>query len=881
MRSWRALRSGRFGLLVLLVALLPLLSVSPACPRTLVPGVAPVGASDPVRGAWMSTDLQVLNLAMDEQPITARFYGADGSEVYSFTAVLPGGGTRVYAPADLPGFPAGFSGTVVLETPVRAAMGVTHLEKALGEAGSAIFPGVPDQGLGPAAFFPFDRCVFVWIHNLDQEQAMLTLYAFDPGGVGAGALLRTVPANGYIVLRPVGDLGLPWPFVGQAMIAADRPLEVTVRNDCQGWSAFAAPLQGSTELLLPHVPISLPPLITTTVALQNTAPVASTSVITWSNGMTMASYLEPYGGVVLTPPLAARGSAVIRADQPLVAVVHSVGGVVGEEEGYDYRAFDHAAATPAVALPILFHGFDGWETGDRIWVRNEGPVTATVIARYVSASTGTPAWDRAVVGPGEIRRLTLPDLPDERAAAILLADQPIVALAGAANNNIGIRDRFVSYRGTNVILPACTGVAGLDFSWQPAFPPVSQTVAFVAQVAGPAWYTATVDGEGDVGRYSSLALDAAGRPHISYADTSSGALKYAWHDGVAWRSVVVDDRGPIAANTSLALDALGRPHISYRLSGDLYYAYYDGAAWHRELAYAGADVGDNSLELDAAGRPHISFLDNTNLLYASYDGLAWNVEVVESVGNRGHYNSLELDASGLPRIAYCDVNASAVKYAHFDGTYWISETVAGDAGVQCYASLALDAAGRPHIAYYDAGNRDLRYAWFDGVTWHIQTVDGPARVGTYNAIALDGTGRPHFSYYDWSSGNLKYAYFDGSSWVSETVDGAGEQYTSLALDSDGHPHIAYYGATGADLRYAEWTLPTPPITYAWDMGDGAVGSGATVVHTYGFSGTYTVTLTATNCLGFSSATVQYALTVQQSRGWTIYLPLVFRSQGGM
>jgi chitodextrinase len=34
--------------------------------------------------------------------------------------------------------------------------------------------------------------------------------------------------------------------------------------------------------------------------------------------------------------------------------------------------------------------------------------------------------------------------------------------------------------------------------------------------------------------------------------------------------------------------------------------------------------------------------------------------------------------------------------------------------------------------------------------------------------------------------------------------------------------------------------------YTWDFGDGSTGSGATVSHTYGAIGTYTVTLTVGN-----------------------------------
>jgi PKD repeat protein len=42
---------------------------------------------------------------------------------------------------------------------------------------------------------------------------------------------------------------------------------------------------------------------------------------------------------------------------------------------------------------------------------------------------------------------------------------------------------------------------------------------------------------------------------------------------------------------------------------------------------------------------------------------------------------------------------------------------------------------------------------------------------------------------------------------------------------------------------------TPPVSYAWDFGDGSTGSGQEVTHVYTASHTYTVVMTATNACG--------------------------------
>ncbi|MBD3373087.1 MAG: hypothetical protein GF403_10290 [Candidatus Coatesbacteria bacterium] len=45
-----------------------------------------------------------------------------------------------------------------------------------------------------------------------------------------------------------------------------------------------------------------------------------------------------------------------------------------------------------------------------------------------------------------------------------------------------------------------------------------------------AWHIVTVDSAGNVGRFSSLALDSAANPHISYYDNTYDNLKYAWRE---------------------------------------------------------------------------------------------------------------------------------------------------------------------------------------------------------------------------------------------------------------------------------------------------------------------------------------------------------------
>jgi PKD repeat protein len=423
---------------------------------------------------------------------------------------------------------------------------------------------------------------------------------------------------------------------------------------------------------------------------------------------------------------------------------------------------------------------------------------------------------------------------------------------------------------------------------------------------GTAWQVETVDSSGDAGRYSSLALDATGWPHISfcqyhtYANPYPGlcdSLKYAFFDGDAWQLSTVERGEDVGYDTSLELDPSGWPHISYRSSAGLRHAYFDGSTWRSETVDNSAALGQGtSLALDATGRPQVSYDYDGSvsaLKHAWYVGSTWYTEIIEAsaVGSYRH-SSLALDVFGFPHISYglyFDSANDSLHYAWYDGVDWHIQTVDSGNGVGGHTSLALDAAGRPHISY--SGGNSLKYAWHDGTAWHIQTVETAA--SGYTSLALDSAGQPHISFYDWGNYRPRYAWYDGTAWHIETVDSTGNvgMYSSLALDAAGRPYISFYDAAWHDLRFAHQCAPlsgveitgpavllmgasglytanpippnaTPPVAFSWDNGT----VGRTAVYSWTVPGTYLLTVNAANPCGQAQGSFPVTVVCQPVEG---------------
>jgi hypothetical protein len=174
-----------------------------------------------------------------------------------------------------------------------------------------------------------------------------------------------------------------------------------------------------------------------------------------------------------------------------------------------------------------------------------------------------------------------------------------------------------------------------------------------------AWQIQTVDSSGNRINHQAIALDSAGRPHIAYADETTGALMYTRWTGTQWDiPQVVKAKGtvPLGNWVTMALDSADKPHLSYT-GGALWYSRWTGTGWDTQAVdtQGGGDIftACASLALDSSDRPHIAYYYTQHgLRYVHWTGSSWSKQAVDGQANAGYYCSLALDGNDRAHIGY-------------------------------------------------------------------------------------------------------------------------------------------------------------------------------------------------------------------------------------
>ena len=195
----------------------------------------------------------------------------------------------------------------------------------------------------------------------------------------------------------------------------------------------------------------------------------------------------------------------------------------------------------------------------------------------------------------------------------------------------------------------------------------------------------TVDSVGDVGKHTSIAIGVTGRPVISYYDDTNGDLKWARCESpLACSSPTIrtlDSDGDVGQYTSIAIDWVGDPIISYYKSLGFQSALKithcadpdctPNAQVTTRRVDVGGDVGlYSSITATADTLPLVSHYNgsNGNLRITRGSDLAClntpTTSIVDRSGDVGKYSSITIGEDGLPVISYFQDTTNDLKVLH-------------------------------------------------------------------------------------------------------------------------------------------------------------------------------------------------------------------------
>ncbi len=373
-------------------------------------------------------------------------------------------------------------------------------------------------------------------------------------------------------------------------------------------------------------------------------------------------------------------------------------------------------------------------------------------------------------------------------------------------------------------------------------------------VANPAGAREGIDEPGpNVGRYTSIAASSDSSLHVSYFDVDESSLKYARRSGDTWSSYVIDEEGDVGRYSFLALDDLGVPAIAYfRRRGVEDDRFVTALKLARASTPAPAGPSDwsvvtvESMEIKpppcdggCAGGEHCVDDGEAIDCYPSASGCEdcgdgercvdlgegpvcrkrVSTTVLEDLPmGTGLFPSVIVTPGGVLAMVYYDYTTGSLKLAENShptdeepfAVHILDDGDEGDVGR--YPSVALTSQGNLAVVYQDANLGQLRWLESslsgevlssdladDGV--REQARDTVNRVGVDNALIVTSDGRWLVFHQNATSGELVMSTRDAGQWSHETLAGDGPAgFWVSAVHGDGSIYISHASIRGESRR---------------------------------------------------------------------------------
>jgi hypothetical protein len=305
----------------------------------------------------------------------------------------------------------------------------------------------------------------------------------------------------------------------------------------------------------------------------------------------------------------------------------------------------------------------------------------------------------------------------------------------------------------------------------------------------------TIDATGYVGEMSSIAIGTDGNPVISYHDFTNRDLKVAactTPDCTGTATITtIDGDDNVGMWTSIAIGSNGHPVISYfdDSNDNLKVAACTTRDCTGTATITTLDVTNNvgeqtSITIGTSGFPIISYRDvtNGNLKVAACTTVdctgTTDLRLVDSFQDTGRYSSIAIGADGNPIISYFLATSGNLKVAacsspNCAGPYSVVDVdTAGEVG--WYTSITIGTDGKPVISYMDMTTNTLKLATCADATCTnpaaIRTLDPTEFVGNDTSITIGAFGNPIVSYMNGIDRDLQVAVVTRTAWTPNGWD---------------------------------------------------------------------------------------------------------------